>query len=122
IFKEDPRPTLAENEGQAVGSGGSLNPSRGCFHACSYCRAGDTPILMGDGRAKTLADVRVGDQFYGTAVSGPYRRYVKTVVLNRWRRVEPAYRVTLQDGTRLVAREDHRFLTTTGWKTRYARQ
>ena len=32
------------------------------------------------------------------------------------RTTKPAYRVTLADGTELVASGDHRFLTERGWK------
>src|SRR3954451_5659889 len=52
----------------------TINPYRGCAHACVYCLAGDTPILMADGRAKPLEDVRVGDRIYGTHREGSYRR------------------------------------------------
>ena len=34
----------------------TINAYRGCSHACTYCLSGDTPILMGDGRTKPLAD------------------------------------------------------------------
>ena len=44
----------------------TVNPYRGCSMACVYCLAGDTPILMADGRPKPLAEVRVGDEIYGT--------------------------------------------------------
>src|ERR671918_422409 len=44
----------------------SINPYRGCSHACDYCMVGDTPILMANGRTKPIADVRVGDQICGT--------------------------------------------------------
>ena len=54
----------------------TINPYRGCSHACTYCAGGDTPILMADGRTKPLADVGVGDAIYGTVVSGAYRRYL----------------------------------------------
>ncbi len=60
--------------------------------------------------------VRVGDAVYGTTFDGKYRRYVTTQVLAHWSTVKPAYRVTLEDGTELVASGDHRFLTNRGWK------
>jgi len=94
----------------------TINPYRGCSHACVYCMSGDTPILMADGRWKALEEVRVGDAIYGTAREGRYRRYKVTYVLDRWRTVKPAYRITLDDGTELVASGDHRFLTERGWK------
>ncbi|MGH2556743.1 MAG: LAGLIDADG family homing endonuclease, partial [Actinomycetota bacterium] len=94
----------------------TINPYRGCSHSCRYCMWGDTPILMSDGRTKPLADVRVGDEVYGTVREGTYRRYVVTSVLAHWSTVKPAYRVTLEDGTELVASGEHRFLSDRGWK------
>jgi DNA repair photolyase len=94
----------------------TINPYRGCSHACAYCIWGETPILMADGRTKPLAEVRTGDVIYGTVRRGSYRRYVPTTVLAHWQTVKPAYRVTLEDGTRLIASGDHRFLTGRGWK------
>ena len=68
---------------------------------------------MADGRTRAIA-TRVGDDLRhaprgGTAATSP-------------RRCSPtgggqaAYRVTLADGTELVASGDHRFLTERGWK------
>jgi DNA repair photolyase len=94
----------------------TINVYRGCSHACTYCAAGDTPILMADGRTKPLADVRTGDTIYGTIRDGAYRRYVATNVVDHWSTVKPAYRVTLEDGTELVTSGDHRFLSDRGWK------
>jgi len=94
----------------------TINPYRGCSHACAYCMGGDTPILMGDGRPKPLADVRPGDEIYGTVRSGNYRWYVKTGVKAHWSTVKPAYRVTLEDGTELISSGDHRLLSDRGWK------
>jgi DNA repair photolyase len=95
----------------------TINPYRGCSHACRYCQAGDTLVLMGDGRARRLQDLRVGDVVYGTERRGKYRRYVRTEVLAHWRTEKPAYRVRLADGTSVIASGDHRFLTEQrGWK------
>ncbi len=94
----------------------TINPYRGCQHACTYCGAGETPVLMADGRTKPLADIRVGDAIYGTVRRGFYRRYAITTVLAHWSTIKPAYRITLADGTQLIASGDHRFLTERGWK------
>ncbi|WP_285575921.1 intein-containing Rv2578c family radical SAM protein [Actinoallomurus iriomotensis] len=94
----------------------TINPYRGCSHACVYCLFGDTPILMADGRAKPIRDIRVGDAIYGTEVKGAYRRYIVTEVLAHWKTVKPAYRIRLKDGTELIASGDHRFLSDRGWK------
>jgi DNA repair photolyase len=96
--------------------GWSVNPYRGCSHGCRYCLAGDTPILMADGRTRPLAELRVGDRIYGTERRGNYRRYVPTAVVDHWSTVKPAYRVSLEDGTTLIASGEHRFLTERGWK------
>jgi DNA repair photolyase len=94
----------------------TINPYRGCGHACVYCVSGETPILMADGRTKPLADLKVGDRIYGTVRDGNYRRYTRTEVLAHWSTIKPAFRVTLADGTELIASGDHRFLTNRGWK------
>jgi DNA repair photolyase len=94
----------------------TINPYRGCQHSCVYCLAGFVPVLMADGTTKPICDVRAGDAIYGTVRQGYCRRYAITKVLAHWSAVKPAYRVTLEDGTRLVASGDHRFLTERGWK------
>ena len=94
----------------------TINPYRGCQHACTYCAVGETPILMANGRTKPLAEVRAGDEIYGTIRHGYYRRYAITTVLAHWSTIKPAYRVILEDGTQLISSGDHRFLTERGWK------
>lgn len=79
-------------------------------------RTSDTAILMANGRSAPLADVRVGDAIYGTVGEGGDRRYAVTEVLAHWTAVKRAHRVTLGDGTELVASGDHRFRTDLGWK------
>ena len=94
----------------------TINPYRGCSHACSYCLAGDTPVLMADGSTRPIADLRPGDAVLGTMGAGPHRRYVPTTVLDHWSTSKPAWRVTLADGTRIVSGGEHRFLTDRGWR------
>jgi len=94
----------------------TINPYRGCSHACVYCAVGETPILMADGSHAPLGDLRAGDEIYGTERRGRYRRYVRTEVLAHWSSIKIGYRVTLEDGTELITSGDHRFLTERGWK------
>ena len=116
VYEDQSKSILSANDSPDVGFRWSVNPYRGCRHACAYCLDGGTPILMADGSTRDLASIRVGDEIYGTAVEGAYRRYRRTQVLAHWQTVKPAYRVKLADGTELVASADHRFLTDRGWK------
>ncbi|PRY47543.1 intein/intein [Geodermatophilus tzadiensis] len=103
-------------DGSRVPFSYTINPYRGCLHQCVYCLAGDTLVLMADGRQRPIADLRVGDRIVGTERRGTYRHYVETEVLAHWGTVKPAHRVVLADGTELVASGDHRFLSARGWK------
>jgi DNA repair photolyase len=110
------RSALNHVPGSRYGFSWTVNPFRGCSHACSYCLAGETPVLLANGKTSPIADLKVGDQIYGTVRRGKYRRYVKTRVEAHWSTRKPAYRITLEDGTELIASGDHRFLTERGWK------
>jgi len=116
VVIERARSIVSHNDSPDVGFSQSINPYRGCEHGCVYCVHGDTPLLMADGTTRPIADVRPGDVLYGTLRQGAYRRYVKSRVLAHWSVIKPAYRVSLADGTTLVAGADHRFLTERGWK------
>ncbi|MGI8911593.1 MAG: PA0069 family radical SAM protein [Rubrobacteraceae bacterium] len=115
-IRDHSRSIIARNDSPDIGFDASVNPYRGCSHGCVYCLSGDTLILMADGTTKRLENVCVGDEVYGAVRRGHYRRYTKTRVLDRWSVEKVAYRVTLEDGTSLIAGGDHRFLTERGWK------
>jgi len=115
-LRDHSRSIIATNSSPDIGFDASINPYRGCSHGCVYCASGETPILMADGRTRSLKELRVGDEVYGTVRRGGYRRYAKTRVLAHWSSRKLAYRITLADGTSLVASGDHRFLTGRGWK------
>ena len=100
----------------------TINPYRGCSHACLYCLAGDTPILMADGRTRLLAHLSPGDRIVGhrsaRAVS-PLRRPRRCSRTGR--RSSRRIASTLEDGTELIASGDHRFLTNRGGSSSRAR-
>ncbi|GAA2554472.1 intein-containing Rv2578c family radical SAM protein [Pseudonocardia hydrocarbonoxydans] len=94
----------------------TVNPYRGCSHACVYCLAGPTRVLMADGSTRPIAELRVGDAVVGTERAGGRRRYVRTTVLAHWSTVRPAVRLRLTGGTEIVTSGEHRFLTGSGWR------
>ena len=94
----------------------TVNPYRGCTHACNYCLWGGTLVLIADGRTSKLEDLQVGDRIVGTRQEGGHRIFVETEVLDKWSSIKPAWQVELQDGTKLIASGDHRFLTEEGWR------
>jgi DNA repair photolyase len=116
LLEDHSRSILSRNDSPDLGFRWSANPYRGCVNACAYCLSGDTPILLGDTRTRPIADLRVGDEIYGTRQNGRYRYYVRTVVLAQWQTRKAAFRIKLTDGTELVASGDHRFLSERGWK------
>jgi DNA repair photolyase len=116
VRPEPARSIISHNDSPDIPFEQSINPYRGCEHGCPYCVGPDTPILMSDGSTRPIADLHVGDSIYGTTRNGWYRRYVRTTVLAHWSVIKPAYRITLEDGTGLIASGDHRFLTERGWK------
>lgn len=94
----------------------TINPYRGCSHACAFCLSGYTEVLMADGNTRPISDLNVGDEIYGTRFEGRYRRYVKTEVRAHWETRKEAFRLTLENGTAITCSGDHRFLTDRGWK------
>jgi hypothetical protein len=94
----------------------TVNPYRGCSHACVYCLGGDTRVLLADGGTRPIAELAVGDAVLGTEPAAGGRAYVRTTVRARWSTVKPGVRVHLSDGTVLTASGEHRFLTDRGWR------
>jgi DNA repair photolyase len=116
LIDDHSRSILAHNDSPDVGFSWSVNPYRGCLHACAYCLDGKTRILLADGGTRRLDQLALGDEIVGTRLDGRSCSYTRTYVLAHWKTRKPAYRVALADGTELVASGDHRFLTERGWK------
>ncbi len=49
VYEEDAKSIISENDSPDVGFRFSVNPYRGCFHACSYCFARPTHQYLGWG-------------------------------------------------------------------------
>ena len=48
VMPEPARSIISRNNSPDIGFSQSINPYRGCEHACIYCVSGDTRILMAD--------------------------------------------------------------------------
>ena len=116
IVEDTSRAAFATNKSPDIPFTHSINPYRGCEHGCTYCLSGETPILLADGRHKSIADLKLGEKIIGTERQGWYRHYVPTAVLAHWKTKKQAYQITLEDGTELITSGNHRFLTERGWK------
>ena len=109
--------TVGGNEGSKCKYPTRLDTyGKGCFHDCKYCVDGDTDILMYDGSTKKMRDVEVGDEIYGVAKNGTYHRLTKAIVLNKWSVSKPSYKITIANGRELICSDNHRWLSTRGWK------
>ena len=89
----------------------TINPYQGmqpCLRLLHWGERRSSWRMGGHGRSPTC---RAGDEISAPSRAGAYRRYVTTEVLAHWSTIKPAYRVTLEDGTELIASGDHRFLT-----------
>ena len=49
VYEEEARTIIASNDSPDIGFEHSVNPYRGCFHACSYCYARPTHQYLGFG-------------------------------------------------------------------------
>lgn len=100
-----------------MGFNWTLNPFRGCSHACVYCLAGDTPVLMANGSWRPIATLEVGEPVLGTIQTQGGVRYCESRILDHWATRKSGYQIILEDGRELVASGDHRFLTSEGWRS-----
>jgi DNA repair photolyase len=115
LLEDQSRSILSHNDSDDLDFRWSINPYRGCLHACAYCASGDTEVLLANGMSAQIADLRPGDAIVGTSFDGVEHRYVTTQVLDQWSTRKEAFRLRLGDGEELIASAEHRFLSDDGW-------
>jgi DNA repair photolyase len=117
LLEDQSRSILSANDSPDLPFRWSVNPYRGCLHACAYCCHPDTPVLLAKGATRRIDELVHGDEIIGTRIDGDgIRRYVRTRVLDRWPTIKPAFRVVLADGRELISSGDHRYLSERGWR------
>ena len=95
----------------------TVNPYRGCTPCLLLLHAGRH--ARPDGRRShrhAWPISRSETRSTAPCATGAIGGSCATQVLAKWSSVKPAYAVTLEDGTELVASGDHRFLSDRGWK------
>lgn len=82
------------------------------------CLAPETKVLTADLRYVSAGELSVGDKLVGFEADingrGNKRKYKEATVTSTGRAMMPAYRVILDDGTSIVASEDHPWLVDEG--------
>jgi DNA repair photolyase len=112
LLSDPSRTIVATNQSPDVGFDASVNPYRGCEHACSYCLAPETPILCGDLAWRPIGDARAGDLLVGFEeypARGEVRRLRPARVQRVWRSRRPTLRIVTEKGE-VVTTAEHRWL------------
>lgn len=83
---------------------------------CYQCLWEEEPVYMADGTWKTISEVRVGDRVvcFNPKTMVPQ---ITTVIHQYVRPAEkPIYKITTVSGRTIVVTNDHKFMTSDGWK------
>lgn len=107
------RTIIATNDSPDLGFGASVNPYRGCQHACAYCLAPATPVLFADMHWGALGELKAGDEIVGfdefPQPGHHTRKLRKTVVERIWWSRKPSIRV-ITDRAEVFTTAEHRWL------------
>jgi DNA repair photolyase len=119
LLSDPSRTIVATNQSPDVGFDASVNPYRGCEHACSYCLAPETPVLHADLVWRPIGEVKIGDALVGFdehPQRGRTRKLRTARVQRAWVSRKPTLRVVTEK-TELVTTAQHRWLTGDGrWR------
>ena len=113
LLVDPSRTIVATNDSPDIEFGASVNPYRGCQHACSYCLAPETPVLRANLTWCAIGELRPGDEIVGfdelPQASSHTRKLRKSVVERVWWSRKPSVRVTT-DRAEVVTTAEHRWL------------
>jgi DNA repair photolyase len=119
LLSDPSRTIVATNTSPDVGFDASVNPYRGCEHACSYCLAPETPILFGDLGWRPIGEARAGDVLVGFdeyPARGRTRELRPARVQRVWRSRKPTLRIVTEKAE-VVTTAEHRWLAGDGrWR------
>jgi len=112
-YLRDPaRSLIATNDSPDLGFRASINPYRGCEHACAYCMDPATPVLRANLSVTRIGELRVGDELLAFDERGSKARPRKlrsaVVEAIRWSE-KPTLRITT-DTASILASRDHLWL------------
>jgi DNA repair photolyase len=113
LLVDPSRTIVATNDSPDLGFRASVNPYRGCQHACSYCLEPATPVLRADLSWSAIGDLKQGDAIVGFDESpqrGSHTRKLRRSVVERvwWSRKESVRLIT--DRADVTTTADHRWL------------
>jgi DNA repair photolyase len=111
LLADPSRTIVATNQSPDVGFDASVNPYRGCEHACSYCLGPETPVLFADMVWRPIGDVRAGDTLVGFdefPAPGRTRKLRHSVVEAVWWSRKPSLHL-ITDAARIVTTAEHRW-------------
>jgi DNA repair photolyase len=113
LIPDPSRSIVARNTSPDVGFAASVNPYRGCEHACIYCLAPETLVLTADLGARPIGALQAGDSLIGFDEEGAsparFRKLRTSTVLAVWRSKKPVFRIVTAGGE-VIATAEHRWL------------
>jgi DNA repair photolyase len=122
LLVDPSRTVVATNDSPDVGFDASVNPYRGCQHACSYCLAPETSVLRADLTSAPIGELKIGDELVGFdefPASGQLpRKLRRSVVQQLWRLRLPTTRVVTEIAE-VTTTAQHRWLRcqSDGWSS-----
>jgi DNA repair photolyase len=119
LLSDPSRTIVATNQSPDVGFDASVNPYRGCEHACSYCLAPETAVLHADFVWRPIGEARAGDLLVGFdefPQPGRSRKLRPARVEAVWWSRKPTLRIVTEKAE-VVTTAQHRWLVGEGrWR------